>query len=112
MSKTFTYFRKTGENRRPVDYGFGIEYEDDGDEGYNFEYTPEKSSLLNALAEIVSDNYFGEVISQSPEIKNKITTKVIEFISEMNFEEDLADAFEKELKDYFEDEAQERESYY
>ena len=48
MSKTFTYFRKTGEIRRPVNIGGEIDYEWDGDEGYDFEYTPNDSDFSEA----------------------------------------------------------------
>lgn len=112
MSKTFTYFRKTGEIRRPVNIGGEIDYEWDGYEGYDFEYTPNNSDFSEAVVEIVTDYYFGEIIKKNPELKEELKNKVSDLISEMDFEDDLAEAFEDDLKEWFKDEAQESESNY
>lgn len=105
MSKTFRYFRKTGE----VIDRLG---EWDGDEGYNFDYTPDDSDFSHAIVEVVTDYYFGDIIKNCPDIEKELKNKVSNLISEMDFEDDLAEAFEDELKEYFEDEAQESEKNY
>ena len=112
MSKVFSYFRKTGEIRRPVNIGGEIDYEWDGDEGYDFDYEPADSDFSEAVVEIVSYYYFWEIIKKNPELKEELKKKVSDLISEMDFEDDLAEAFEDDLKEWFEDKAQESERNY
>ena len=45
-------------------------------------------------------------------IKEELKKKVSDLISEMDFEDDLAEAFEDDLKEWFEDEAQDSEDNY
>ncbi len=112
MSKTFSYFRKTGEIHRPVNIGGVIDYEWDGDEGYYFEYEPNDSDFSEALVEIVTEHYFGDITKKNPELKEELKNKLSDLISERDFEDDLAEAFEDDLKEWFEDEAQESEDNY
>ena len=110
MTKTFTYFRKTGEILRPINIGGEIEYEWDGDVGYDFDYTPNDEDFSNALIEIVTNHYFGEVFNKNPKIETYLKGVIKDVIEEQNLSKKLADFFEDELKEWFEDEAQESEN--
>lgn len=107
MSKVFTYFKKTGEYRRPVDYGYGIEYEWDGDEGFEFEYQPEEESLKKEVVDILFNRYFTkkDINSFSENQIICIKNALKDFTDENNNWEQLYDDFEDKLEDAFRDEA-------
>ena len=110
MSKTFTYFRKTGEIRRPIGGSFGDEW--DGDEGYDFNYTPDENDFRNALVDIATNYYFNDILEKNPELKEALKSKVEQLLNENDFEDDLANFFENDLKEWFEDKAQDSEDNY
>lgn len=89
MSKTFMYFKKTGE----LYDKFG-EY--DGDDGFWFEYEVEDNKLFKALLELINDYYF----ESKANLKN-----IKSFITDFGMLDDLIEGFEEELKEYFEEEA-------
>lgn len=106
MSKTFEYFVKTGEIRRPVNYGNGVEYEWDGDEGFEIYYEPDEERMQDEVVDLLFDFYFKENkhkfnIEQTIIIKEALKT----FTDDNKNWDDLYDDFEDELKDIFEQEA-------
>ena len=91
MAKTYTYFKKVGEIYR--DTPFGREW--DGDEGYDFNFTPEEDEFREALKQLVEEGY-GE--------------KAWKLVDDFGLYDEVAEGYEKELKEYFEDEAMESEN--
>lgn len=91
MAKTYTYFKKLGEIYR--DTAFGREW--DGDEGYNFNFTPEEEEFKEALKPLVEEQY-GE--------------KAWKLVCDFGLFDEVAEGYEEELKEYFEDEAMESEN--
>ena len=89
MSKTFRYFKKTGELRDRLG-------EWDGDEGFEFEYDVDDKELLDAVCDLVDEYYFEDKLN----IKN-----FKNFIRDFDMLDELIEGFEDELHDYFEQEA-------
>ena len=89
MSKTFTYFKKTGEIR-------DRDGEWDGDEGFEFEYDVDDKELLDAVCNLVDEYYF----------EGKLNHKNFRnFVRDFDMFDMLIEGFEDELHDYFEQEA-------
>lgn len=102
MTRSYTYFMKTGES---YDRLGNL----DGDSGYDFDYEPSQRDFSKGVIDVVTE-YFSEFVTMNcPELKDKLRERVAELISEHDLEDDLADAFEDELKEYFEYEAFESE---
>ncbi len=112
MTRTYTYYRETVQYRRPVNINGEIEYEYDGGDGYDFDYTPDSKDLREALVEVVINYYFGEQIRKNPSCEKNYKYLVEQLVDGDYCEDVLLDSFEEELKDYFEDEAQESERNY
>ena len=89
MSKTFEYFKKTGEI---IDRNG----EWDGDEGFWFSYTVDDKKLEQALLVLVDEYYFDSKVK----LKN-----LQKYIRDCDMKDTLMEMFEEELKDYFEEEA-------
>ncbi len=100
--RTLKFFRKTGE--------IWINGEWDGDEGYDFNYTPDTDDLEDALVSIVTEYYFGETINENPALEKDLTEKVRNLIQDCDFGDALADSFEEDLIAWFDTEAQESET--
>lgn len=109
MYKTygFWYFKKTGEYRR----WNGNEYENDGDEGYDFEYRVDseevKEALINLLAD--EDEFFkGVSLGDIPYCDRlAIVRNFVEAVDDMNELDDWVEKYHDELTDVFYDEAME-----
>ena len=89
MSKTFWYFKKTGEIRDK-------DGEWDGDEGFWFHYDVDDDALKDALLNIIDECYF----------ENELNYKnFMKFMRDLDLFDTLIEGFEDELHDYFEEEA-------
>ncbi len=100
--RKFKYFRKTGEI-------YDTNGQWDGDEGYDFYYTPDSDDLEEALVSIVTEYYFGETINENPAHENELTEKVRNLIQDCDFGDALADSFEEDLIAWFDTKAQDSE---
>ena len=100
MSKTFTYFKKTGEI-------YGRDGEWDGDEGLDFEYEVEDEDLLEGIAYCVFNEYFRNKSELSLEVGfcSAVKQGIYEFLKDFDDTKFLEDKYEDELKEYFEDKA-------
>ena len=103
MEKTFKYYRTT--------HCYSNEYES-YDEGYDFEYTVDESELLEAVVDLIYEDYFYDKDNELCWNVDYVTTVKKGIRSQINEEDSLADYvdhYEDDLKDYFEDEAMESE---
>ena len=109
MSKVFTYTRQCGPS-----YYSGYTDEDFYDEE-DFEYEVDGDEIRCALADLMCQEYFLNVIKVIPgitedkELKKKICREIQNsinrMISDYDLEDSLSDNCEDWLKDYFEQEA-------
>lgn len=99
MEKTFNYFKKTGEI-------FDRDGEWDGDEGYDFEYTVDEEDLLDAVSELLYDDFFTKTTMTDGSSYFRCVSKGLKkLISDFGLLDMFADAYEEDLKEYFEEEA-------
>lgn len=99
MSKTFKYFKKTGEIR-------GRDGEWDGDEGFGFEYEVEDEKLLEAVVDLVYEDYFMKTeLADRCDYSIAVKRGLKKFIEDNDNLDELVEDYEDELKDYFEEEA-------
>lgn len=99
MSKTFRYFKKTGEIR-------DRDCEWDGDEGYWFEYEVEDDELLEAVVDLVYEDYFMKTeLADRCDYAVAVKSGLKKFIEDNDNLDELVEDYEEELKDYFEEEA-------
>lgn len=101
MSKTFRYFKKTGEIR-------DRDGEWDGDEGYWFEYEVEDDELLEAVVDLVYEDYFSKInIADNCEYVFAVKKGIKKLINDYDNLDEYVEEYDSELKDYFEKEAKE-----
>lgn len=96
MSKTFKYFKKTGEIYGP----FG---EWDGDDGYYFNYEVDCEDLLDVIVDLIYIDYFETEATEL--LKEEIKNSLSKMIKEKELFETLFNKYEEDLKDYYEQEA-------
>lgn len=99
MEKTFKYFRCTHAWADEVD-------------GYDFEYTVDESELLDAVVDLIYEDYFYNKDFELCWNVDFITTVKRGIRKQIDTEDMLkeyVDRYEDELKDYFEEEAMESE---
>lgn len=101
MSKTFTYSRQCG----PSSYS---EYTDE--EFYDeedFEYEVSADKVIDALSELIFNDYFSNILSVKENKKTvlRIKNAIDSLIKNCDMEETLSDIYEDELKDYFQEDA-------
>ncbi len=111
---TVSYFVKTGECRRCVSYGGGdYDYEWDGDEGYEVEYTFDRQEIITALIDILSDEARRKCVQEIGNRKLTADEKVISksliktmlgIIDELDQLDEFAEFYREEIADYYEDE--------
>ena len=101
MSKTFEYFKKTGEIR-------GRDGEWDGDEGFEFEYEVEDEKLLEAVVDLVYEDYFMKTeLADRCEYVFAVKKGIKKLINDYDNLDEYVEEYDDELKDYFEAEAKE-----
>ena len=99
MSKTFEYFKKTGELRDMLG-------EWDGDEGFEFEYEVEDDELLDAVVDLVYEDYFMKTeLADRCDYAVAVKRGLKKFIEDNDNLDELVEDYEDELKEYFEEEA-------
>ena len=99
MEKTFKYFRCTHAWADEVD-------------GYDFEYTVDESDLLDAVVELIYEDYFYNKENDYCYEVGFITTVkkgIRKQIEQEDTLQDYVERYEDELKEYFEEEAMEGE---
>ena len=100
MSKTFRYFKKTGELRDRLG-------EWDGDKGYWFEYEVDEENLQEAIVDLLFDVYFDKETTDTFSVSQKVAIKeALKNLTDDNGNwEELYNDFEDDLKSMFEEEA-------
>lgn len=100
MSKTFTYTKFTGH--------YYCQYSDEWEQdGIEFQYEVPTSHLLDALVDILYDQYFGdeELVSKNKEFEKLLREKLKMLIEEQDMIDLLVDGHEDYLYEIFRDEA-------